>query len=61
MDIPKNIIYKNRRYELVKKYPSFALYIDKQTGNRETFHNWDLGLITETEKTIDGYRRTSIW
>lgn len=30
MKIPKNIIYKNRRYELVKEYPNFILYKDKK-------------------------------
>ena len=61
MEIPKNIICRNRRYELVKEYPSFILYKDKETGVRETFHRSDLGLIEEAERTWSGFHKKNIW
>ena len=61
MEIPKNIICRNRRYELVKEYPSFILYRDKETGVRETFHRCELGLIEEAIKEASGYHRKNIW
>ena len=57
MEIPKSIIYKNRRYELVKEYPSFILYRNKETGLKETFHRYELGMIEETTRIATGYHR----
>lgn len=37
MEIPKNIIHRNRRYELVKAYPNFILYKDKKQGLEKRF------------------------
>jgi hypothetical protein len=55
MDIPKNIRHRNRKYELIKEYPSFILYRDIETGVRETFHRCELGMIEEAIRTYTGY------
>lgn len=62
MEIPKNIIYRKRRYELVKEYPNFILYKDKETGVREAFHRSDLSLIEDIAPIVKaGFHRKNIW
>ena len=55
MEIPKNIICRNRRYKFIKEYPGFILYQDIETGIREAFKRSDLGMVEETTMIYTGY------
>lgn len=47
MEIPKNIRRDGRKYKFVKKYPNYYMYQDVETGVKECFQSFDLGLIKE--------------
>lgn len=47
MEIPKNIRRDGRKYKFVKKYPNYYMYQDVETGVKEYFQAFDLGLVEE--------------
>ena len=62
MEIPKIITANNRRYILVKEYPSHILYRDAITGTRTSFQRYDLGIIEEkATRGTTGYHRNFNW
>ena len=50
MKIPKIISKNGHEYIFVKEYPNFILYQDMITGFKETFTDYDLGLVKEKVK-----------
>lgn len=47
MEIPKYVRRENRKYKFVKKYPNYYMYQDVETGVKECFQAFDLGLVEE--------------
>ena len=50
MEIPKNIRRDGRKYKFVKKYPNYYMYEDVETGVKECFQAFDLGLVERNKK-----------
>ena len=52
MEIPKNIRRDGRKYKFVKKYPNYYMYQDVETGVKECFQAFDLGLIEKNKEPV---------
>ena len=52
MEIPKNIRRDGRKYKFVKKYPNYYMYQDVETGVKECFQAFDLGLIEKNKESV---------
>lgn len=52
MKYPKIVIKNKKKYELIKIYENYALYVN-EAGIRECFNPSDLGLIEEKRKVND--------
>lgn len=52
MEIPKNIRRDGRKYKFVKKYPNYYMYQDVETGVKECFQPFDLGLIEKNKEPV---------
>ncbi len=52
--IPMILTYNNRTYELIKIYNDVVLYKDTETGARECFTKFQLGLVKEIVKPERG-------
>lgn len=53
MEVPKILKRENKKYILEKIYSNFALYTDLDTGIRECFTFYELGMI---EEMIEPYK-----
>lgn len=57
MKVPKMF---GRKMKMVKKYEHFILFVDEETGIRESFQYWELYLEDRTRNDIQKKQRTDV-